>query len=1312
MADEELNPKMRYNPFWYQGWDFDDGTVDLSNVQSDIDMNGHAIVNLKNPPKDPGDAVSKKYVDDAIKAGTTGPIVASKVVSAATGQIQAVNVQAAIEEISNEAAFVDASNTFLEVNTFNKVPKLAAGLTPKDPLDVATVGTIVSTLKTLRAADVPVDQTTPLNNLTGTNVQAVIEQADDLFDEISDLVVDNTALVGTYDAKNNVTPQVFGGARAGGLVANGPLPAAGDVNKNMFVLVKVAGRGAAPAPVEDFAIGDLILSDGVRWSKVATELSRAILAEQVSVKPIPNIQGSNVQEALQSLAVRSVSATNVLTNVTGLTGANVQEVLNDASTKIQANTTNLTTIQNKLNTLKASQVQFDNTSTAFPGTVDTVQKALEAVNTKFTTSIGNINASTIAFKSTAGLVGTTVATALDELKQKADTLDGLYVKQIGGVLGGDLNAAGHTVVGLSDPTTGIASQAATKGYVDTEGGKYVLKDGGQLVSDLDANGQKITSLGNPDPTVDSDAANVGYVKTTYVSKANGELTGPLNANGQIISGVADPTENSHAVNRLYVTKQLRSYLPKSGGILESDLTAGGFRITGLGNANDPGDAVNKGMLDRAIGSLSSQLIGKLTFVGTYNAQNNTIVTVSAAVSGVFQDYQPGNALPPDNAKFINHFLIVVTAGMGVAPAPATQLHVGDLIYSSGTGWGSIDLGATSVAKNVGIDPIANLQGVSDVQVALERLAATPPGNATADTTSFNPAGSLVATNVQAALEELDTKKAANDQVVKLEGTQTVNGQKIFKDPGFVPGSAGETFSITVAEDANAFFDWRPSQSANRYSYIGFGSGNRKGAMQFVNTKNVANHPAFFEFNKVIRYDPAPTISEDKDLIHRGYANGSYVQTADTAQNINGLKMFQKNIRLQLNAMHSRFDFLNTQGPAHPVRGSFIEVQQGPYTHDNSGEMTRVMGFAYAQSYLTSQANPLSSMHFALKYTSPATGEYLWFRLSALPKSGHVHCFVKGNKLELHSIKGAGEPTVDAAGAEVNNGVVISGLANPTNDLDAVNLKYAKASFVQTGAVDQTIEGVKTFGTEILAGNGDAFLRLSPETDAEKTLYFGNTRIGNTCKFNLDLERASALKNLKDPVDDFDAVTKKYVDDAIQAGGGGGGPAGVDLLSVADIDITPNIASLAGKGTLKLSYNLMTANNGASVLSALFGMKLELTAAWTPGNVNAPMILPATVHIQGDSYYKGLPIPPDTTLGGNYKTVAQIQLIRVVPTGGVNLPQIDTPIHIGRLVCLNSTGADPKTQLFAVFNYTSAIPVPQGTGAFYVMRYEGLPSMLI
>lgn len=120
MADEELNPKMRMNPIWYQGWDYVDGDDQVPiKIKEDLDMNGFGIINMKDPEQDQ-DATTKKYVDDEIAKVSQGQgqgIIAANVKSTPTAQIQAENVQDAINEISQEGAFINKENTFEQPQT-------------------------------------------------------------------------------------------------------------------------------------------------------------------------------------------------------------------------------------------------------------------------------------------------------------------------------------------------------------------------------------------------------------------------------------------------------------------------------------------------------------------------------------------------------------------------------------------------------------------------------------------------------------------------------------------------------------------------------------------------------------------------------------------------------------------------------------------------------------------------------------------------------------------------------------------------------------------------------------------------------------------------------------------------------------------------------------------------------------------------------------------------------------------------------------------------------------------------------------------
>lgn len=60
---------------------------------------------------------------------------------------------------------------------------------------------------------------------------------------------------------------------------------------------------------------------------------------------------------------------------------------------------------------------------------------------------------------------------------------------------------------------------------------------------------------------------------------------------------------------------------------------------------------------------------------------------------------------------------------------------------------------------------------------------------TAAEQAFTPAGGIAANNVQSAIEEVDSEKAADSAVVKLTGDQTVAGVKTFSSDPIIPDEA-------------------------------------------------------------------------------------------------------------------------------------------------------------------------------------------------------------------------------------------------------------------------------------------------------------------------------------------------------------------------------------------------------------------------------------------------------------------------------------------------------------------------------------------
>ena len=117
--------------------------------------------------------------------------------------------------------------------------------------------------------------------------------------------------------------------------------------------------------------------------------------------------------------------------------------------------------------------------------------------------------------------------------------------------------------------------------------------------------------------------------------------------------------------------------------------------------------------------------GELVFAGTYNANTNTVASVTTAGSGA--GLVAGNALPAASTQNNRYYLVVTNSGTGSGNAPAVALQAPDHILSNGTAWQFIDVSGTIAAQ-------------------------------TASNVTFTPGGGLASSNVQSALEELDTEK--------------------------------------------------------------------------------------------------------------------------------------------------------------------------------------------------------------------------------------------------------------------------------------------------------------------------------------------------------------------------------------------------------------------------------------------------------------------------------------------------------------------------------------------------------------------------
>lgn len=153
-------------------------------------------------------------------------------------------------------------------------------------------------------------------------------------------------------------------------------------------------------------------------------------------------------------------------------------------------------------------------------------------------------------------------------------------------------------------------------------------------------------------------------------------------------------------------------------------------------------------------------VGEIVFAGTYNASTNLVASVTA--EGTAVGLAVGSALPAASTTNNRYYVVVSNAGTGVSPAPAEALSPPDILLSNGSNWTQVDVSQTitsQVASNV----------------------------------SFTPVGDVSATNVQAAIQEVDDEKLA-----KAGGTMT--GELLIGNTGSLvfEGTTDNAFETTLA----------------------------------------------------------------------------------------------------------------------------------------------------------------------------------------------------------------------------------------------------------------------------------------------------------------------------------------------------------------------------------------------------------------------------------------------------------------------------------------------------------------------------------
>jgi hypothetical protein len=158
-------------------------------------------------------------------------------------------------------------------------------------------------------------------------------------------------------------------------------------------------------------------------------------------------------------------------------------------------------------------------------------------------------------------------------------------------------------------------------------------------------------------------------------------------------------------------------------------------------------------------------VGEIVFAGTFDASlgSGTGLVASVTAEGTALGLIIGQALPAASTSNSSYYLVVSEAGtITTGNAPHVALTPPDIVLSNGTTWTEIDVSQTITAQ-------------------------------VASNVSFTPAGSIAATNVQVAIQELDTEK------LPLAGG-TITGNLEIGTAGSLSfeGATPNTFEITLA----------------------------------------------------------------------------------------------------------------------------------------------------------------------------------------------------------------------------------------------------------------------------------------------------------------------------------------------------------------------------------------------------------------------------------------------------------------------------------------------------------------------------------